>query len=229
MPNRNNMLFCPINMACEVLQPRWTIHILTEMRWGSTRFNDIRRGIPGISPTLLTKRLKTLQSQGLVKRVENTISGSIDYFRTDAAIELDPIITELGRWAYRNTSIQDHTRKTKPSAFVWNLRLCIDSGALPNRRVVMKLSFPEQGEGEKDFWIMNRPGQDVDVCFLDPGFDVDLYITSEFETLVSVFFGYSQLSNEIANEHINLIGETALARTINQWLILSSYAREIAI
>jgi DNA-binding HxlR family transcriptional regulator len=218
------MLFCPINMACEVLQPRWTIHILTEMRWGSTRFNDIRRGIPGISPTLLTKRLKTLQSQGLVVRVENAVSGTIDYVRTDAAIELDPIITELGKWAYRNTSIQDRTRKTQPSAFVWNLRLCIDSSALPNRRVVLKLFFPEQGAGQQEFWILNRPGQDVDVCFLDPGFEVDLYITSQFDALVSVFFGHSHLSHEIANERINLIGETRLARTIDQWLMLSSYA-----
>ena len=225
MSKKNNMLYCPINMACEVLQPRWTIHILTEMRWGSTRFNDIRRGIPGISPTLLAKRLKTLQSQGLIERVEDRTSGSIDYIRTEAAAELDPIITELGKWAYRNTSVQDCTCKTQPSAFVWNLRLCIDTEALPNRRVVMKLSFPEQASGECEFWIMYRPGFDVDVCFLDPGFDVDLYITSDFDALVSAFFGYSLLSQEIANERIILIGQTALAKTIDRWLVLSSYAR----
>ena len=226
LPKQNNMLFCPINMACEVLQPRWTIHILTELRWGSTRFNDIRRGIPGISPTLLAKRLKTLQTQGLVQRINDPATGNIDYIRTNAAAELDPIISELGKWAYRNTSVQDQTCKTEPPAFVWNLRLSIDVGSLPNRRVVMKLTFPEQAPDQQDFWIMCRPGFDVDVCFLDPGFEVDLYIVAEFDALVSAYFGYSDLSREIENERVNLIGESAIAKTIDQWLILSSYARD---
>ena len=224
MPKQNNMLFCPINMACEILQPRWTIHILTEMRWGSTRFNDIRRGIPGISPTLLANRLRTLQSQGLVERIEDQASGSIDYIRTPAAAELDPIITELGKWAYRNTSVQDSACRTEPSAFVWNLRLCIDADHLPNRRVVMKLSFPEQAPDARDFWIMHRPGFDIDVCFLKPGFDEDLYITADFDALVSVFFGYSTWHREIENEQIELIGDRVLSRTIDRWFILSSYA-----
>ncbi|MCR9134758.1 MAG: helix-turn-helix transcriptional regulator [Alphaproteobacteria bacterium] len=224
MPERNNMLFCPINMACEVLQPRWTIHILTELRWGSTRFNDIRRGIPGISPTLLAKRLKTLQSQGLVQRVEDQSSGTIDYLRTSAAAELDPIISELGKWAYRNTSVQDQTSKVEPSAFVWNLRLSIDVDVLPNRRIVMKLDFPDRPADQREFWIMCRPGFDVDVCFLEPGFEVDLYIISEFDALVSAYFGYSTLAHEMEHERIKLIGDAALTKTISQWLILSSYA-----
>lgn len=219
------MLYCPIHMACDILQPRWTIHILTELSWGATRFNEIRRGIPGISPTLLAKRLKTLQSQGLVERVEDRISGSIEYFRTDAATELEPIVTQLGKWAYRNTSVQDQTCKTEPGAFVWNIRQNINTDALPNRRVVMKLAFPDQESDKQEFWIMCRPGFDVDVCFLDPGFDVDLHITADFEAFASVFYGYSKLSREIENERINLIGQTALANSMDRWLVLSSYAQ----
>ena len=226
MPKQNNMLFCPINMACEILQPRWTIHILTELRWGSTRFNDIRRGIPGISPTLLANRLKTLQSQGLVERVKDRSSGQIDYIRTPAAAELDPIIAELGKWAYRNTSVQDSTCRTDPSAFVWNLRLCIDTEHLPNRRIVMKLTFPEQPPESRDFWIMHRPGFEVDVCFLRPGFDEDVFILAEFDALISVFFGYSNWRTEIDSGRIELIGDQAISKTIDRWFVLSSYANE---
>lgn len=224
MPKQNNMFYCPIHMACDILQPRWTIHILTELGWGSTRFNEIRRGIPGISPTLLAKRLKTLQAQGLVERVEDQASGGIEYFRTDAAKELEPIITQLGKWAYRNTSIQDHTCKTEPGPFVWNIRQNIDTAALPKRRLVMKLTFPEQESNEREFWILCRPGFDTDVCFLDPGFEIDLYITAEFEAFASVFYGYSKLSREIENDRINLIGQTALTNSMDRWLVLSSYA-----
>lgn len=224
---RNNMLFCPINMACEILQPRWTIHILTEMRWGSTKFNEIRRGIPGISPTLLANRLKTLQSQGMVERIEDRETGGIDYIRTPTAVELDPIITELGKWAYRNTSVQDSTCKTDPSAFVWNLRLCIDASHLPNSRVVIKLTFPEQPPESRDHWIMHRPGFDIDVCFVDPGFDEDFFITADFDALVSVFFGYSNWNREIESGRIDLLGDQVLAKTIDRWFILSSYATAV--
>jgi DNA-binding HxlR family transcriptional regulator len=93
-------LFCPVKMACEVLSPRWTIQILAEMWWGSSRFNELRRGIPGISTSLLTKRLKELQANGLVDRIEDPVSGAVDYIRTPAAVELEPIIQGLGEWAY---------------------------------------------------------------------------------------------------------------------------------
>ena len=65
--------------------PRWTIQILGELWGGASRFNEIKRGLPGISPTLLTKRLKEMQDQGLLERVEDKATGAIDYFRTDKA------------------------------------------------------------------------------------------------------------------------------------------------
>ncbi len=90
---------CPISHACDVLEPRWTIPILTEMWNGSTRFNDIRRGVGSISPTLLSKRLKELEKQGLVERIEDTATGQVDYVRTQRAIDLEPVLDALGSWA----------------------------------------------------------------------------------------------------------------------------------
>ena len=143
MPISKFALFCPVVKACEVLEPRWTLLILTEMWWGSTRFNDIRRGVPGISPTLLSKRLKQLEANGLVERVEDPATGTVDYVRTRAAIELEPIIEALGKWAYRNTDAEDQLLWLDPSFFMWNLRRTINTDALPRRRVVLQFRFPD--------------------------------------------------------------------------------------
>ena len=95
-------LFCPIAKACEVLEPRWTMPILAEMSCGTTRFNELRRGMPRISPTLLSKRLKEMEEQGLVERIIDKGSGTVDYVRTPRALELHPILVALGHWAQRN-------------------------------------------------------------------------------------------------------------------------------
>ena len=88
--------FCPIAKACEILEPRWTLLILCEMYAGSTHFNDIRRGVPAISPTLLSKRLKELERHGLLSRVTEVHSGGFTYHLTQIAKQLEPIIDQLG-------------------------------------------------------------------------------------------------------------------------------------
>ena len=60
--------FCPVAMASEILGSRWTIVLLRELCAGSTRFNDLRRGVPRMSPALLSKRLKELEEQGVLRR-----------------------------------------------------------------------------------------------------------------------------------------------------------------
>jgi DNA-binding HxlR family transcriptional regulator len=115
-------MFCPIAMACEVVEPRWTMLILSEMWCGATRFNEIRRGVPGISPTLLSKRLKAMETQGLIERLEDPAKGTVDYIRTPRAIELDPVLELLGDWAYRNIEPEVALNNLKPDYLMWNLR-----------------------------------------------------------------------------------------------------------
>ena len=218
-------LFCPVKMACEILSPRWTIQILAELWWGSSRFNDLRRGIPGISPTLLSKRLRQLEANGLIQRIEDPATGAVEYLRTEAAVELEPIIQGLGEWAYRNTNVHDTMCHAEPRSFIWHLRHNIDASFLPKRRVVFQIIFPEQAARDRDFWIVCKPGEPVDVCYINPGFDVDLFIRAELEVMVSVYFGYTRLSAEIEKDRIQLSGQTPLARSMGKWLVLSSYAQ----
>ena len=150
-------LFCPVKMACEVLSPKWTVQILAEMWWGSSHFNELRSGIPGISPTLLTKRLKELQANGLIERVEDPKTGATEYIRTEAGIELEPIIQSLGEWAYRNTNVHDTMCHAEPRSSIWHLRHNIVSALLPKRRVVFSSSFPSNPPTGATFGVCANP------------------------------------------------------------------------
>lgn len=224
MPISKFALFCPLVKAYEILEPRWTLLILTEMWWGSTRFNDIRRGVPGISPSLLSKRLKQLETGGLIERVEDPATGAIDYIRTDCARELEPILEALGKWAYRNTDADDQLCWLDPKFLMWNLRRSINVEALPRRRVVLKFSYPGHQHEPRDFWIIARPDAPVDVCFVNPGHSVDLFVNAELRAMVSVYFGHTRLADEIDAGRIELVGSAVLERSIARWLELSSYA-----
>lgn len=224
MPITKTALFCPILMACDALEPRWTMVILTEMWSGSTRFNDIRRGVPGISPTLLSKRLKELEAKGLIERVEDKATGTVEYIRTEAGRALEPILRALGTWAYHHTDAEDQLCWLDPKYFMWNIRRSINCDALPRRRVVLKFSYPKLDTKPRDFWIVTRPGAPAEVCFIDPGFDIDLFITAELRSLVAVYFGRAHLADELRAERIQLLGSRALERSIGDWLVLSSFA-----
>ncbi len=69
--------FCPVAMAAEILCKRWTVLVLREMVCGSTRFNDLRRGVPRMSPALLSQRLKELEAAGIITRARERRGGGI--------------------------------------------------------------------------------------------------------------------------------------------------------
>ena len=124
MTNSHYGLFCPLAMACEILEPRWTILILGEMSGGASRFNEIRRGVPGISPTLLSRRLREMEAHGLVERLEDTAKGTVDYVRTSKAKELQPALRMLAEWAYKHVesevALEDLTQTISCGTFAGN-------------------------------------------------------------------------------------------------------------
>lgn len=97
--------FCPVSMASEVLCTRWTTLVVRELLCGSTRFNDIRRGVPRMSPALLSKRLKQLERAGVIS-VARDRSGGSQYTLTEAGEEMRPIILGMGAWGQRWVELQ---------------------------------------------------------------------------------------------------------------------------
>jgi DNA-binding HxlR family transcriptional regulator len=92
--------YCPIAQAAEILTERWTPLVLRELLVRGNRFNDIRRGVPLMSPSLLSKRLQELERAGLVER-RVWSNGSAEYHLTPAGRELKPLIFQLGEWGKR--------------------------------------------------------------------------------------------------------------------------------
>lgn len=220
--------FCPVAKACDIIEPRWTLLILSELAHGATRFNEIRRGVPGISPTLLSKRLKEMERHGLVRRAE-TGSGEPGYATTPMADELEPVVQALGKWAYRNIDREVSLEKLDARLLMWNMRRKIDTDALPRgRTTVIRFTYPELTREERNYWLVARPGEPVDLCLLDPGRDVDLFIRADLKAMTAAWMGWSSLRTEIAADRIALIGDRRLILTLERWMVRSSYAAAAA-
>ncbi|SFB45600.1 transcriptional regulator, HxlR family [Rhizobium sp. NFR07] len=217
--------FCPIAKACELIEPRWTLLLLSEMWSGSTHFNEIRRGVPGMSPTLMSKRLKQLEENGLVIRSINGRTGEITYVPTDIANELAPIVRELGRWAHRNVDAEVTLEHLDARLLMWNMRRKVDATGLPKRkRSVIEFSYPELPREERNYWIVSKPGEPVDLCLIDPGYDVDLCITAQLKAMTAAWMGLSGLKAEIDRGTISLVGDPEIAARIDAWMVRSSFA-----
>lgn len=225
MANECYNQFCPVAKACEILEPRWTLLILCEMWAGSTRFNDIRRGVPAMSPTLLSKRLKQMELNGLIFRSVSPASGDIQYKTTAITAELEPIVYALGKWAHRNIDAEITLERLDARLLMWNMRRKVNTAVLPkDRRCVIQFIYPELPEGERNYWIIARPGQPVDLCAIDPGHDVDLYVTADLRAMTSAWMGFSSLQAEVTQNNIMLIGDTNLIASIGDWMVRSRYA-----
>lgn len=218
-------LFCPTSKASEVLMPRWTIQILGELWEGSTRFNEIRRGLPGISPTLLARRLKELQDNGLVERIEDPATGTIDYIRTEKATELDPILQSMARWAQRHIEAEIALEERDADVLMWNLRRRIIVDKLPKRRNVLRFNFTDSAPPVSTFWMITKPGEPVELCVHDPGFDVDLYIETEVPILTGIYLGRRNLDREVSEGRFFMSGDPRLSKTIKRWLQLSMHSQ----
>lgn len=215
--------FCPVAMACDILEPRWTMLILCEMWSGSTRFSDIQRGVPGMSPSLLSKRLKELEAKGLITRATCS-EGHIDYRTTSMADELEPLVHELGAWAHRHIDPDLQLDCLDDHLLMWNIRRKIQISDRFRRRVVIQFILKTSGKLDRNYWLIIRADSDTDLCMIDPKFDVDLYFSADLRALTSAWMGHSSFAEEIARDTIVMIGDEGLARSMPQWLRRSSYA-----
>ncbi len=224
MSKRGYHSYCPIAKACEVLERRWTLLILTELWGGSTHFNEIRRGIPGISPTLLARRLREMEEYGLVECVKDSEASRPKYKRTQRAIELEPIIDAMGAWAHKHIQKKVAPEDLDVRALMWNLRRKIDVSCFPNRQIVILFHFPNEPVERANHWLVSVPGQPIDLCLTDPKHDLDLVVETDVASLTAAFLGHSTIPLEIKAGRIVLTGDAELARKASSWFVPSSYA-----
>jgi len=211
--------FCPVAVASEIFAERWTPVILRELVLGSRRFNDIQRGVPKISRALLVKRLRELALHGII-----TNAGG-DYTLTEAGQELGEVVVHLGTWGARWTAPARRDR-LDAKLLTWDMRRRIALDRLPEKRVVVRFDFrgvPAGHKAPKTYWlVLERP--EVDLCIIEPGFEVDVFVDADLAALTKVWLGEVPIRQAIREGGIKLAGDRQGVRDFPSWLLLSTLA-----
>jgi DNA-binding HxlR family transcriptional regulator len=213
-------------MAAEIFCSRWTALVLREMLCGSRRFNDLRRGVPRMSPSLLSKRLSEMKDAGIVEEVRAKQGGGTEYQLTEAGEDLRPIVMALGFWGQRWVESKLSLKKLDPSLLMWDMRRWLDPKPLPKRRCTIAYHFPELDAARQKFWLVVEPDGKVDLCNSDPGFEVDLCITGSLRAMTSVWMGVTTIRHEVDSGALDVEGDRKIAEIMEKWLGLSPFARE---
>lgn len=210
--------FCPVAMAAELLATRWTLVVLGEMLSGSTRFNEIRRGVPRMSTALLSKRLRELEDAGVLLHLDG------EYVLTSSGRDLAPIIQGLGRWALKWVDSDCTLSNLDVRLLMWNMRRNLRPDPMPHRRVVVEFRFPELPPDQARYWLIIAPGQPVDLCSLDPGHEVDVLVTADLRAMTSAWMGMSDFDTELGKGLIALSGDARLSTNFSHWIGRSGLA-----
>ncbi|NHQ73687.1 helix-turn-helix transcriptional regulator [Roseovarius gahaiensis] len=225
MTNASYKQFCPVAMAAEVLCTRWTVVLLRELVAGSTRFNELRRGVPRMSPALLSKRLRELETAGVVMRERLPEAPEIEAYRlTQAGCDIQPVIEAIGMWGQKWVETEPSLENLDPELLMWDMRRNLDTDPVPDRRVVIAFIYPELPEAQRNWWLIVEPDRTVDLCHIDPGFDVDLYATVDLRTMTEIWMGLRSVSDAVDREALLLVGSSGLIRSMQTWLGLSPFA-----
>lgn len=217
--------FCPVAMAAEVLCTRWTMVLLRELLAGSTRFNDLRRGVPKMSPTLLAQRLRDLEQAGiLARRPLKREKGLFEYKLTEAGEELRPLVVALGTWGQRWVESQLSLHNLDPSLLMWDMRRNLNPDPLPDKRVVVQFLYHDLPKSKRDWWLVVEPDGEVDLCWSEPGFDVDLHVSTDLKTMTAIWMGLQTVRQ--SGDVLKVNGNRQLRSTMQTWLGLSPFAAE---
>jgi len=213
--------FCPIAKASEILGERWTHLVIRELGAGSEAFNDLRKGLPLMSPSLLSARLKSLQAAGVVNRHES--NGQVRYTLTEAGLELKPILLAMGTWGHRWARSKLGEENLDPSLLMWDIHRTMNAGYFGKTRTVLMFEFSDYAAKFKRWWLVIEDG-DIDVCMKDPGHEIDLQLVTTVSTLTAVWMGDIFLPQAIRSKMIRLSGPGKLKRDISTWLGTNYFA-----
>jgi DNA-binding HxlR family transcriptional regulator len=209
--------YCPISRALDLLGERWTMLVVRDLLVGATRFNELARGLPGLSRSLLSKRLRQLETAGIVERLDG------EYLLTPAGKALEPIVFGLGEWGAQWTFGDPDPDELDAQLLVWWMHTRLDTSHLPGRRLVLQVRFTDD---PRRFWIVIESGT-PSVCLADPGYEVDVAMVSDVATLYRVWLGRTPLRDAIRAGSITFEGPSALVRRMPEVMQLSPVAEMV--
>ncbi len=217
--------FCPIAIAAEVLSERWTLLVLRELLMGSSRFNDLHRGVPLMSTSLLSQRLRELERAGLVRRTPLPSGKSSGYCLTEAGEALRPIIEDIGAWSMRHMNNHFASGNLDPNVLMWDIRRHVQTERMPPGKIVIRFEFPDAPVQRQHYWLVkDDEEQRVDLCVSDPGFPVGLTVSSKFALLTRVWLGDIDIAAAVRRGLLHLDGRGDLRASFYDWFALSPFA-----
>ncbi len=206
--------YCPIAKSVEVLGERWSILVLRELLIGVSKFNELSRGLPGMSRTMLSKRLRELTAVELIEKLDG------EYYLTPAGQELRPFVFGLGLWGEKWLLGEPDPAELEPLALFWHVHPLFDTSELPDRQLVF--AFELDGRPERFWVVVETVGSSV--CDHDPGFEVDVVVRCDLPTLYRVWYGQQPIAAALKSGQLRFRGDAALVRRMPKVFDLSSPA-----
>jgi DNA-binding HxlR family transcriptional regulator len=213
--------FCTVARGAEVLGELWTPLVVRELLCGSRRFNDIRRGVPRMSATLLTQRLRKLEEMGVVER--RRVKGGWEYQLTAAGEELRPIVVGIGHWGARWIGSRLGRQQLDAGFLMWDIRRFAQLDKFPAGRVVVHFRFTDAQRGERQWWLVVE-NRTADLCRDDPGHEVTVVVESTVRALTEIWTGDTDPEREIAAGRLNVLGAGRRGQALWRWLGRSMFA-----
>jgi hypothetical protein len=179
-----------------------------------------------MSPALLSKRLKDLEAAGIVQRVQAVPGPDLfEYRLTEAGKELRPVIEGVGIWGQRWVTTDATLKSLDPNLLMWDIRRHINPDPLPQRRSTIQFIFKDLHPTRRNWWLIVDPGKEPDLCSVDPGFDVDLYLSTDLRTMTEIWMGYAAIPRAKEDGRLDVTGDKRLESHLGTWLKLSPFAK----
>jgi DNA-binding HxlR family transcriptional regulator len=214
--------YCPVARASEILADRWTLLIVRELLFGSRRFNDLRRGLPRISRSLLAARLRHLEDNGVIERCMGARPNVTEYLVTEAGHDLAEVIKQLGTWAIKWVFNDPNRDELDPALFLWKMHQRVNEREFPRRRTVVE--FDLTGRKGRKVWLTLVPG-DVSSSLRPPGCEADLIVRADVSVLYRVWAGFIDYEAAVRRGDIRLEGSPALVEAFPRWFMWSPLAK----
>lgn len=214
--------YCPMAKAVEILGDRWTLLIVRDLLTGTCHFNDLERGLPGISRGLLAERLRRLQRLSVVEKIEQRQGWRrTEYRLTKAGLELRSVIEALlvwgAKWAFEEPSPHD----LDPLLLLWWMRNGVCSDKLPEQRTVVQFDF-KRALVETYWLVLTR--EDTSLCLTHPGFEIDVLVTANLATFFEIWLGRIRLAEAMHDGRVVVDATPALAAAFPTWFTYSQAA-----
>jgi DNA-binding HxlR family transcriptional regulator len=217
---RSYAQYCPVAKASEILGDRWTLLIVREMLGGASGFNELQRGLPGISRSVLTDRLRSLERAEIVERRTGPKGRTLEYRLTLAGRDLEAVVQVIGEWGVTWSFTDPRPEELDPDLLIVWMARHVDREQLPSDRTVVQFDF--RGPAKR-YWMVLEPSE-VSVCLQHPGFDVDLEVRVDTAALYRVYLGRAELGGAMRARKLTLIGPRVLQRAFGRWFAWSAFA-----